>query len=419
MANNRKRKEAERNRLREKRGESQNSQSTTVPTADSQASCSNVKRRRLDSSADSSVSVRSNASTTSERKRKYRENMTEDQKAAVRAKDAERKRRSRASQSEAKKAADRAMNEDQMRRSRAEMPDNQVAVDRERDAERKRQHRAEMPDNQVTVGRERDAERKRQHRAEMPEDQVTVGRERDAERKRQIQSITPRESTEQYNLARKEQRHELAEMRESLLTPPDSSTATRAQTNEDGFRLPFFQSTKGVCFCRTALNNALGGNVFSYQTLGVQNIDHVNVEMTEEAISAKLESMGLKCDTMNNVRDLVSLSEIATVGTWILRNNNTGGHYVVLKRLHIDAPLWLLDSAKQEPVVSPSYFYDILENLRTEEDLRNLFVLYIRFPDGYVPQCIQNRSEITIRRMLTTNPSKYYAAFALSLVLYF
>jgi hypothetical protein len=141
--------------------------------------------------------------------------------------------------------------------------------------------------------------------------------------------------------------------------------------------------------------------------------------MTEEAISAKLESMGLKCDTMNNVRDLVSLSEIATVGTWILRNNNTGGHYVVLKRLHIDAPLWLLDSAKQEPVVSPSYFYDILENLRTEEDLRNLFVLYIRFPDGYVPQCIQNRSEITIRRMLTTNPSKYYAAFALSLVLYF
>jgi hypothetical protein len=83
MANDRKRKEATRNRMREKRAASKDSQSET-PLNDShqeqQASCSTGKRRRLDSSADSSTSVRSNASTSSERVGKHRANMTEEQR---------------------------------------------------------------------------------------------------------------------------------------------------------------------------------------------------------------------------------------------------------------------------------------------------------------------------------------------------
>jgi len=143
---------------------------------------------------------------------------------------------------------------------------------------------------------------------------------------------------ERNNLARKERRHELAEMRASFLTPPDSNTAARSQTIEEAFGILFFQSTKGVCYCRTALNNALGGNV-SYESLRVANIDNINIELEETAIQASLESKGVRCDNMNNIRDLVLTSEINSVGTWILRNNNTGGHYVVLKRLHIDGCL--------------------------------------------------------------------------------
>ncbi len=67
--------------------------------------------------------------------------------------------------------------------------------------------------------------------------------------------------------------------------------------------------------------------------------------------------------------------------------------------------LWLLDSAKPASEVSASYFYEIDENLRSEDELRHLFLIYIRFPDGYVPQCIRDRSEVGIRRMLTTVPS--------------
>jgi len=197
-------------------------------------------------------------------------------------------------------------------------------------------------------------------------------------------------------------------MRASFLTPPDSSTTPRAQTIEEAFGIPFFQSTKGLCYCRTALNNALGGNVFSYESLGVANIDNVNIELEETAIQASLEAKGVRCDSMNNIRDLVLTSEINSVGTWILRNNNTGGHYIVLKRLHIDGPLWLLDSAKQAPEITASYFYELTESLRNEDDLRNLFLLYIRFPDGYRPQCIREPSEVGIRQMLTTVPSNDY-----------
>ncbi len=92
---------------------------------------------------------------------------------------------------------------------------------------------------------------------------------------------------------------------------------------EEAFGIPFFQSTKGLCYCRTALNNALGGNVFSYESLGVANIDNINIELEETAIQASLESKGVRCDSMNSIRDLVLTSEINSVGTWILRNNNT------------------------------------------------------------------------------------------------
>ncbi len=121
--------------------------------------------------------------------------------------------------------------------------------------------------------------------------------------------------------------------------------------------------------------------------------------MSEAAYQTKLESIGVRCDSMNNIRDLVTISEINSVGTWILRNNNTGGHNVVLKRFLIDSPLWLLDSAAKAPVVSASYYYDITENLRSEDDLRSLLLLFIRFPNCYVPQCIRDLSEVSIRRM--------------------
>jgi len=362
MANDRKRKEANKNRMREQRAASRDSQSE-MQRIDSdrvqQASCSTGKRPRLDSSADSLSSVRSNASTSCERARKHRDNLTEEQKAAVRAKDAERKRKSRANQSEVS-----------------------IAVNRTNDAEKKGRHRANMPENQQVADRASAADRMSRSRAAMTERQ-----------------------NDQSNLTRREHRHELAEMRASFLTPPDSTAPPRDQTIEEAFGIPFFQSTKGMCYCRTALNNALGGNVYSYESLGVANIDNVNIELNETAIQACLESKGVRCDNMNNIRDLVFISEINSIGTWILRNNNTGSHYVVLKRLHIDSPLWLLDSAKQAPEITASYFYELTESLRNEDDLRSLFLLYIRFPDGYRPQCIREPSEVGIRRMLTTAPS--------------
>ncbi len=391
MANDRKRKEATRNRMREQRTASRNSQSEEQPVVsnqDQQASCSSGKRQRLDSSADSSVSNRSGASTTSERTRKHRANMTEEQKTAVRAKDAERKRKSRAEQTINQRAAELASNAKNIGIQRDNMTEEQKSADQARDEERKQRSRANMSDINSSIVQAKDTSARRYAR-----------------------SITPSESTERSNLARREHRHELSEMRESFPTPPTNIATTIPQTTEEGFRIPFFQSTKGECYCRTALNNALGGNVFSYESLGVANIDNLNVEMSEAAVQAKLESMGVRCDSMNNVRDLVTISEIDSVGTWILRNNTTGGHYVVLKRFMIDSPLWLLDSAGRAPVVSASYFYDITENLRSEDDLRNLFLLFIRFPDGYVPQCIRDRSEVSIRRMMTTTPSNISVAF--------
>jgi hypothetical protein len=378
MASDKKRKEADRNRKREQRAASRDSQSEIEPVDSDHATCSIGKRPRLDSSADSLSSVQSNASTPCERARKHRANMTEEQKAAVRAKDAERKRTSRANSTEAMRA-----------------------TERERNAERYRITRATMTPKQKAIIHESN----RQIRSNMPDKKKEDNRAKDTRARQTARSNTPSESTERSNLAKRERRTELAEMRASFLTPPDSSTTPSAQTIEEAFGIPFFQSTKGVCCCRTALNNALGGNVFSYETLEVANIDNVNIELEETAIQECLESKGVRCDSMNNIRDLVLISEINSVGTWILRNNNTGGHYVVLKRLHIDGPLWLLDSAKQAPEIIASYFYELTESLRNEDDLRNLFLLYIRYPDGYRPQCLREPSEVGIRRMITTAPS--------------
>jgi hypothetical protein len=348
--------------MREQRAASRESQSETALAnshQDQQASSPTGKRRRLDSSANSSSSVGSEASTSSERVTRHRANLTEEQRVAIRAKDAERKRRSRANQTEEKKKADRANAAEQMGIHRATMSEVRRIADKEKNTGARQHARSNTHSDSINIS----------------------------------------------NLARRERRHELSEMRASFLTPPDSSTTPRAQTIEEAFGIPFFQSTKGVCYCRTALNNALGGNVFSYESLGVANIDNVNIELEETAIQECLESKGVRCDSMNNIRDLVLISEINSVGTWMLRNNNTGGHYVVLKRLHIDGPLWLLDSAKQAPEITASYFYELTESLRSDDDLRNLFLLYIRFPDGYRPQCIREPSEVGIRRMLTTVPS--------------
>jgi len=385
MANDRKRKEANRNRMREQRAASREDTQLPLEPNDShnmQASSFTGKRRRLDSSADSSFSIKSNASTSCERARKNRANMTVEEKAAVRAKDAERKRKSRAKKSEDQKALERATVAQRNSRNRSNLSDIQKAAERTKDAERIRRSRSDMSEEKRVDNQKKDTSARQHARSRMPS-----------------------ESIERNNLARTERQRELAEMRGSFLTPPDSNATPRAQTIEEAFGIPFFQSTKGMCYCRTALNNALGGNVFSYELLGVANIDNVNIELEETAIQECLESKGVRCDSMNNIRDLVLISEINSVGTWILRNNNTGGHYVVLKRLHIDGPLWLLDSAKQAPEITASYFYELTESLRSDDDLRNLFLLYIRFPDGYRPQCIREPSEVGIRRMLTTVPS--------------
>jgi len=413
MANGRKRKEANRNRMREQRAASREDSQLELQPDDShdmQASSSTGKRPRLDSSADSSNSVQSDASTSCERARKNRANMTEEEKAAVRAKDAERKRKSRANQTDDIAKTDSVSSNtksstERSRRHRAKMTEEHKAAVREKNAEEHRRSRANKTDDQRAAALAQDTERLRQSRANMSNEMKLDQQRKNTSARQLSRSIAENDSNERTNLARRERQRELAEMRESFLTPPDSNATPRAQSIEEAFGIPFFQSTKGVCYCRTALNNALGGNVFSYESLGVANIDNVNIEMEETAIQASLESKGVRCDSMNNIRDLVLISEINSVGTWILRNNNTGGHYVVLKRLHIDGPLWLLDSAKQAPEITASYFYELTESLRNEDDLRNLFLLYIRFPDGYRPQCLREPSEVGIRRMITTAPS--------------
>ena len=408
MANDRKRKEAKRNRMREQRAASRESQSETALAnshQDQQASSPTGKRRRLISSANSSSSVGSEVSASSKRVTRDRANLTEEQRVAIRAKDAERKRRSRANQTADQNAAYQARETERISTARANMTAEQRIENRAHDADRKTRTRADMTEEQKIAIRAQDEGRKRHVRANMTEEEKVADQRINTTARHLARSNTPSESTERSNLARRERRTELAEMRASFLTPPDSSTTPRAQTIEEAFGIPFFQSTKGVCYCRTALNNALGGNVFSYESLGVANIDNVNIELEETAIQECLESKGVRCDSMNNIRDLVLISEINSVGTWMLRNNNTGGHYVVLKRLHIDGPLWLLDSAKQAPEITASYFYELTESLRSDDDLRNLFLLYIRFPDGYRPQCIREPSEVGIRRMLTSVPS--------------
>lgn len=72
--------------------------------------------------------------------------------------------------------------------------------------------------------------------------------------------------------------------------------------------------------------------------------------MTELAIQEKLESMLIQFKSMNNVRDMSTLSNISMVDTWLMRNNNTDGHNIVLKRLETNGTLWMLDSANRGPI---------------------------------------------------------------------
>ena len=64
---------------------------------------------------------------------------------------------------------------------------------------------------------------------------------------------------------------------------------------------------------------------------------------------------------MNNLSDLRDFVNVPMADTWVIRNNNTLGLYVVIKRLSVSDPIWLLDSAKQYPVLSPSFFYNLRE----------------------------------------------------------
>jgi len=108
-----------------------------------------------------------------------------------------------------------------------------------------------MPESQQLAGRANDAARISRCRETISEEKRIAYQAKNTRSRQNARSNTHRDSNDISNLARRERRHKLAEMRASFLTPPDSSTTPRAQTIEEAFGIPFFQSTKGVCYCRT------------------------------------------------------------------------------------------------------------------------------------------------------------------------
>ena len=59
--------------------------------------------------------------------------------------------------------------------------------------------------------------------------------------------------------------------------------------------MPYFQHTSEFCYSKTALNNAIGAHVFSYESLGIQTVNNQEVKMTVIAVIAALTNIELRC----------------------------------------------------------------------------------------------------------------------------
>ena len=59
--------------------------------------------------------------------------------------------------------------------------------------------------------------------------------------------------------------------------------------------MPYFQHTSEFCYSKTALNNAISANVFSYESLGIQTVNNQEVKMTVIAVIAALTNIELRC----------------------------------------------------------------------------------------------------------------------------
>ena len=93
--------------------------------------------------------------------------------------------------------------------------------------------------------------------------------------------------------------------------------------------MPYFQHTSEFCYSKTALNNAIGAHVFSYESLGIQTVNNQEVEMTEITVIAALTNIELRCEDSHATMRLVKCRDNPSIGTWLVINNNTNGHYVV------------------------------------------------------------------------------------------
>ena len=153
--------------------------------------------------------------------------------------------------------------------------------------------------------------------------------------------------------------------------------------NNDGHIVPFFQSTRKTVFGKTALNNAIGANFYTYASLGVEIVDGFEVELSEDAILRALGDLGVRFVCVD--RDALKLfMDYDVPATWIMKDSNTGGHYVVLRRLDEGGPLWLLDSFNQRAQITTGFFRGLVDYVRSDEQISNLFMFTLYFPDDFL-----------------------------------
>jgi len=346
--------------------------------------------------------------TTAERKRKQRANLTEESKRNIREKDAEVKRMARGEKSESQRGDLTQLNSGARRGARSNLSESQRENLTIVNSTARREARSNLSETQrgdlthLNSGARRGA---RSNISEAHLEELTTTNTSSRNLARLVLPLVARMSN---TAAVRMRNQELSEM--GLLTPPLTESTSIAVPSilldDNGYSIPFFQQTFGSCFCRTGLNNALGANVFRYESLGVECVDGQNVEITQEAIVINLESLNIRCDHVNNSIDINNLLNTTDIGTWIMRNNNTQGHYIVLKRFGQNQPLWLLDSALRSPIHANGYFFTLNEQMRSQEQLNNLFMVLVRFPDEFVPIPIMSRAAVRSRPQIFTAPSE-------------
>jgi len=394
MVNNeRKRKEDNKLKMRQKRADAKASQASTanesgmspVPVKRTKRTDVSVSHEDQEQASTSTIQTYIMPATTAERKRKQRAKLTEESKRIIREKEAEVKRMARGEKSEPQRGDLTQLNSGARRGARMNLSDS---------------HREDL--TQLNSGARRGA---RSNLSEAHREELTTA---DTSSRNLARLVLPPVARMSNTAAVRMRNQELSEM--GLLTPPmtDSTSIVVPSLlfDDNGYRIPFFQQTLGSCFCRTGLNNALGANVFTYESLGVECVDGENVEITQEAVVGNLESINIRCDHVNNSIDINNLLYTTDIGTWIMRNNNTQGHYIVLKRLGENQPLWLLDSAQRTPIHANGYFFTLNEQMRSQEQLNNLFMVLVRFPDEYVPIPIMSRAAVRSRPQIITAPSE-------------